>query len=386
MIPKTFSVSQIVAADDCFLKVLMAMQREVVEPLRKSPAAELGRVFHSLMEEAVKGFSRGEEISLVGLEKELDQLLDETRKRLEGDSRTISYVNLLQTMPPLTWERKRRSLLDAAFAIVDSNLDRNRTNRGARKERFCFENTKGDGRWVEVPIHVPDLRLKGRIDLVEREGDQIKLVDLKSGRAEGVDGEVIPKIALQLRLYGILVQALEPKAKISLVVNDGTEHEIPFDGVVAEETKDWLYSKVSLLIPGEIVPAEKCAKVGPECRWCGIRHQCASYLREAPSLWTCEIDWRLPIDTWGTIKQLTLKRNGLFNLTLLDAAGRHVKIFCVRELHLAGLSVGKRVWFFGLAVSRPTLRGKSRRHPLNFYEIGDSNEWERAWALQVFIE
>ena len=58
-IPETFSVSQIVAVDDCFLKVLIEMQGADVEQLPPNPSAELGKVFHSLLEKVVKGLSSG---------------------------------------------------------------------------------------------------------------------------------------------------------------------------------------------------------------------------------------------------------------------------------------------------------------------------------------
>jgi len=384
VIPETFSVSQIVAADDCFLKVLMATQRTSGERLRPNPSAELGKVFHSLLENAVKGFSAGEETSLESLERILDRLLEETRKRLERDLSTSSYADLTHTLTPLAWERKRRSLVDAAFEFLDSLRHRKEMFTGTRKLEFNIKNAKGNGRWVEVPIHIPTLRLRGRIDVLERIDEDIKIVDLKSGRIEDICGEIKPKIVLQLRLYGILVQNLYPSARVTLVVNDGMEHMLPFDPAIIEETKAWLWSKMNLLVTEAIHPAKKFAKVGSDCRWCDIRHRCENYLREVPGLWGREIDWPLPLDTWGIVERLTPKNDGLVDLTILDVAGRRVKICSVREIHLTGLVVGKHVWLFDLATSRPALRWNSWMHPLNFYEIGDSSTRDMAWSLGVF--
>ncbi len=385
-IPEIFSVSSMVVAADCFLKVLMSMKGGVVERLRPDPSAELGKVYHSLLEEVVKGFPNGKETSLEVLEATLDRLLGEAQKELERDPHTASYADLTQTMTPLGWSRKRRSLVDAALGFIDSTPRGKMAPHRARKGGFRFENAKGHGRWVEVPISVTALRLKGRIDVLERTTNEIKIVDLKSGRVEDANGEVMPKIALQLRLYGIMIQTLEPKVRVTLVVNDGTEHMVPFNPAILKETKAWLDSTMSSLISGAIVPAQEHAKVGPGCRWCGIRHRCSSYLREAPSWWNCEIDWRLPLDTWGTVERFTQKVNGLFDLTLLDAGGRRIKIFRIQEKYLTELSVGKRVWFFDLVASRSTRLGNSWRHPLNFYEMGVSDATDRAWSLNIFTE
>jgi hypothetical protein len=259
--------------------------------------------------------------------------------------------------------------------------------RATHKRRggdFSFKDARGDGHWVEVPICVPSLRLRGRIDFLERNGDDIKIVDLKSGRIKNSDGEVKPKIALQLLLYGIMAQFHEPRAHLTLVVNNGTVHFVPFDSEVVEDTKGWLQSTMSNLAPGALVSAEKLANIGPDCRWCDTRHHCRRYLQESPDLWSQEIDWRMPLDTWGTVEQIIPKRNGLFDLNLLDAGGRHIKVFRVREIHLKDITIGNHVWFFGLAASRTALGGNSWSHPLNFHEIGESNAKDRAWSLQIF--
>lgn len=383
-VPETFSVSQIVAADDCFLKGLMPLKDAATEQLRPNPSAVLGRVFHSLLEEAVKSFSDGKEPSLETLERLLDSLLDETKRRLESNPYTATYADLTRTLTPLAWERKRRSLVDAAFDVVDKVSHGKGKCHGVPKGRFRFEGLRKNGSWAEVPISVPILRLKGRIDVLERTAEKIKIVDLKSGRVGNASGEINPKIALQLRLYGILIQAIDPKVQVTLVVNDGTEHPVAFDPAIAEETKEWLLSKMSSFVPEAIISAKNYAKVGSDCRWCGIRHRCENYLLEAPGLWARMIDWPLPLDTWGTAENLTPINDGLVDLTLLDVAGRRVKVFRVRETHLKNLVVGQRVWLFDLASSRYALRGNAWKHPLNFHEISDSGLSDNAWSIGVY--
>jgi len=385
-IPEIFSVSQIVSADDCFLKVLLASQCYDIERLRPPPSAELGKVFHSLVEEVTKGFFNLEDATIEYLETLLDHLLDECRKKLEQNPHTISYADLTRTMTPLAWARKRRLFIDTAFDFINNSRHVKKTTRGGRKGSFSFEDARGNGRWVEVPICVPVLRLKGRIDVLERTGDEIKIIDLKSGCVVDADGHIKPKITLQLLLYGLLAQYLDPKAHLSLIVNDGMEHPILFDSKIMEETESRLISMMSSFVSGEIVPAERHAKLCLDCSWCGIRHRCLRYLREVPGLWTREIEWRLPLDTWGTVERFVTNDNGLLDLTLLDEGGRRIKVFRVRETHLTKLAIGKRVWLFDLAASQTALDGNYWKHPLNFHEINEFDPTDRAWSLQVFFE
>ena len=384
-IPETFSVSQIVAVTGCFFKALMDKQGGDEERLCPHPSAELGNVFHSLLEESVKGIFNEKDTSVEALNALLDRLLENAQVKLKNNAKTAAYANLKQTMTPLAWERKRRSIIDTALEFINNIRHVQKSPSIKRNEGFSFKDARGNGRWAEVPIYVPTLRLKGRIDILERTANEIKIVDFKSGRIIDANGEIKPNIVLQLLIYGIMAQSLDPSACVSLVINDGTEHQVPFDHEISEHKKDWLRSIMGSLVPGTIAWAEEHEMVGPDCRWCRIRHCCTKYIRETPELWTRDIEWQLPMDTWGTLEALTPKRNELVDLTLSDASGRRVKVFNVKETHLEKLIVGTRLWLFELASSRAALSGNFWRHPLNFYEVGESDMSDRAWSLQVFV-
>lgn len=380
-IPYWFSISQIVLARDCSMRFLLQLQKHV-KPLPLGPWAELGKIFHTLLEHAVKGLIEDHESSVESLCHYLDRLLNEARMILEKDPHTASYADLATTMTPLAWERKRESLVELAFEFSQRQR-RQKYSDYPGANGFSFENAKGNGRWAEVAIQVPSLRLRGRIDLLEREGEDTRIIDLKSGRITGADQDVKPEITTQLLLYGIMTQTLDPNARVALVVNDGEEHEIPFDSVVCSETHAWLRGILDSLPAGKNVPADEHSKVGPNCRWCSTRHVCERYLREAPYLWTQETEWELPLDTWGSVEKFMMKSDDLVDVTLLDDAGRHVKIFGLRQVHLGKIKAGERIWMFGLATSRSSLYKNSWRHPLNFHEI-DFDGRNRAWSLAVF--
>jgi hypothetical protein len=91
----------------------------------------------------------------------------------------------------------------------------------------------------------------------------------------------------------------------------------------------------------------------------------------------------LPLDVWGTVERIDSNGDKFVDLTLWDAGGRQVKVFRLRDTHVAGMRAGAQIWLFDLSASVTDLRGSSWRHPLNFYEMADSAS-DRAWSLHVF--
>jgi len=175
-IPDIFSVSQIAVGRDCRLKALIGMQEAIEEKLAPNPAAELGTIYHSLVEKAVRKLSLEEGDAEDRLESFLDGLLEETQARLKEDPRTAPYADLRETMSPKAWQKKRRSFIDLAREYVENEPRRRVAAHSGRRGEFCFEALIANGRWAEVPIAVPGLRLKGRIDVLERKGEAIKLI------------------------------------------------------------------------------------------------------------------------------------------------------------------------------------------------------------------
>lgn len=385
-IPDTFSVSQVVHFDECVLSALTVPIVLDNDRLRESPSAELGKVYHALMERAVKCASSGEDVSFDDVSDWLDVLLEDVRVRLMNDPITESYADLKVAFLPVVWARKRRAMLDATMAILSSNSNKRSVSSANRQGKFDYRTIKRDGQWSEVPIIVPSLRLKGRIDLVKRLGSQITIVDLKTGQALNNRGEIRAEIVRQVYLYGLMVHKLSPHAEIDIVVNDGREHAIDFDAVVMSSIEEWLQTVLGRLTLGETKNAQSLANVGQSCRWCMIRHRCQAYLQNAPKFWSQDMKWRLPLDIWGTVKQVTDAGNGLYNILMIDAASRHVKLFRIREKYSSMVTIGQQVWFFNLSISRPNYHGKTWRHPLNFHEIGGVSPADRAWSMELFIE
>jgi RecB family exonuclease len=384
-IPETFAVTQVAGNCDCFLKSILNTGRYIGNRLRSSPLAELGKISHAVIESSARDTLHGKPVSAQIIERKFEKLIADYQTRARTKAKPEKILKLKRTMPPLAWERKKRTLIDLALVYSNRMKRIPKTFSKPRKKQFSFQDAIGLGRWFEVAINVPALRLKGRIDILERTPEGLLITDFKFGDIKDEDGLLKSQIAMQLRLYGLMAASLDQTANISLFVNDGNLNPVPFDSKIANETKDWLRSLTDELPSGTVVQSEGLSKVGSDCLWCHQRHRCIKYRKEAPALWSREIEWRLPLDTWGRVDKLSMK-DELAEIGMTDAGGRLVKIFGVRDQHLTNVKIGNALWLFNLAVSRRSCGGTTWRHPLNFHEINIHDEFDRAWSTQIFID
>ncbi len=381
-VPQMFSVSAVATADVCLLKTVF-QSSSCENALQQGPHAVLGNIAHELVEMTIRGVGKTEEATFESLERALGTLLNDERKRLSRNPATAPYSDLPRIMSPLAWARKRRTILDMAYESAVRTRAYKVASNSRNRVPFRFENLLRDGQWIEVPIAVSELRLKGRMDVLNRRGNEVKITDVKSGRVEDENGEIITRVLRQIQLYGLMAKGLEPSAQVILTILAGSERAVPFDEDAQDETLAWLRSRMEPLVPGATVSCDSLAQVGPDCRWCDMRHRCERYLQDAPSLWVRDLEWPLPLDIWGTIERIDSNSDDLVDLTVRDAGGRRIKAFCLSDARMAGIRTGNRIWLFNLLASVTEIRGAFWRHPLNFYEIGDSAS-DRAWSLQAF--
>ena len=382
-VPQYFSPSHFAAAGDCLLRSVLRKSSPVA-PLRAHPAAQLGRVFHDLIERVLKGAVDPSEKIEDDLRRELERLLGAAERRLSASPETAPFADLRSTLSPLEWRQKRRALLDVAreMSRMQSSGSRGADNRG--NPRFSYVDLPAEGKWAEVPFTVEALRLRGRIDIVEKFGNTTVVKDLKTGRVFDQEGDIRRNIRVQLQLYGVGIRRLEPDREVQLVVDDGCEHLVEFGEEVAKETEDWLLRMLSRLPASAELGAEELGEFGRSCRWCSFRHACPIYRRAAPQRWADESDVPLPLDTWGKLRRLD-DRGSVVDLEIRDAAGRRVKVFGVDHRRLAELRVGNHVALFGLRAQGSNASAGGWRHPQNFHEVPIDGLGRRAWSLQVFL-
>jgi RecB family exonuclease len=381
-VPEYFSPSQIAFGDECLLRVVLGSCRDAAR-LNSHPSAELGRLFHRLLERAVRG-----EIERRGglhddLYQTLSEMLQRARERLEANPETKAYADLSSLFPPLIWRKKLRSAVDVAAEFYRLTPNHSGVRSSGWTSSLDLSRLPADGEWAEVGIESRSIRVRGRIDVVAKSGGMTTIRDLKSGRVQDRDGQMYPHIERQLLIYGVLAREADPGADIRLVVDDGTEHPVPFDSITAGETKAWIRTVTERLPAGRTRESRELATPGAWCAHCSSRHVCPTYLKLAPQFWSTKASFRLPLDVWGTLAK-RVDSGAVTDVVLRDAADRTVKIFGIRSELVDDLKVGDEFWCFGLRAQLRVGAGGRWRHPLNFHEVPCGDRYDRAWSLEVF--
>jgi RecB family exonuclease len=383
VVPEFFSPSQLAHGETCFLRVALGSD-ELAPTLRTHPAAEIGRLSHRLLERAVRGDIERRGTPEEDLARAFDELVEQTRNQLLADPETAAFADLPSTMSPLDWRKKRRAVLDVAaelYRLSWGSLSPGRP-KGGRMPSFVDVPSGRD--WAEVQIEVPELRLKGRMDVVRKEQGRVTIKDLKTGRVFDDEGNVLEHIERQLRLYALAVHRLASGANVRILVDDGAEHEVAFGEDIAHETETWLSGLLDRLPAGTELASTELADVGECCRWCPYRHACPIYLAAAPELWQQQdVSFALPLDIWGEVRSIAVS-GPKADLELEDAAGRRVKVFGVDARRIRTVTEGDLLWFFGLRARMGRSAGGEWHHPLNFYESSPDVGPDRAWSLEVF--
>jgi hypothetical protein len=381
-VPAVFSPSQLAFGEQCLLRAVLGSTRDLPS-LTTHPAAALGRVFHRLLEMALRGEIPRSGTPGEDAERTLDYLLDAEDARVATAS-PAARPRLREVFPPLTWRRKRRAVLDLTEKYLREVVPRFAAGAGSSTRNV--RDLPRNGSWAEVQIEAPVLRLRGKADLIQRVDGDVTIRDLKTGRVLTTEGDLLPHIERQMLLYGAIARVVWPSARISLVVDHGVdrESEIGFARQDEEAILVWLADVLEHLPGDRDTETESLATPGEACEGCAHRHICPAYRRLAPSLWGGEIPVRMPLDTWGTVVAVITRPGGLADLTIRDAAARTVKVFGLAAFLVAVAQPGDEIWLFGLR-SRDKRGGpESWRQPHNFFEVADDDPFARAWTLEVF--
>jgi hypothetical protein len=387
-IPTKFSPSQLAYGEECWLQIAVSAAAQTTPRLPNHPAAERGTVFHKLLESAASGAIPSANDGAASVREYLRQLLESAERRLSSDPTTRHFARLSETMPLVEWHNTAQRFIDIARRlVVDSYPQQSERRTATGFTPTSFSDLRSTGRWFEVAIDVPGLRLKGRIDAIERRSHNVTIVrDYKTGKILDRDGAIKRTIELQLRLYALCISELDPSASIELIASNGCEDlHINCDRAAIEDTKRWLFTILDKLPSGELMDAEKLGVPGKVCSYCPLRHACPAYRNVAPKYWRDGSgDEALPFDIWGQVLRIDAE-HGLITVELLDAANRRVKIQRLDERHvaLADARAGDELAFFGLSAKQSLARGQFH-HPRNFFELPSDASQRRAWSLTVF--
>lgn len=332
----------------------MESEPEYVPTLLQGPYATLGHLIHEAL-------SQDEEKSKEAIKSLLRRILD----------REIM-------VPSSASDTGEVTLLDAIG--ISSVLRRMPRLQSVGSSQPC-EAEAAERTFTRLREHslVSDsLGVRGRIDLLEKAGDWARVTDFKTGSIWSEPH--VPKecYRTQLEAYAMLVEdyGIASRIDIRLIGVDG-EWKTTFDRQARIRTRKRIEDIEQRVPRGSEYSARALGQVGPACRYCNYRPNCPVYVEEAPSLWNQDaLDYSLPNDTWGTIKEIQVDEDGRMRVYLNDAAGRYVCIFGVPARFLEGIEEGHKAGFF-------SLRSLSRENSSRNFAIVTSRLHEAAHAALI---
>lgn len=347
--PERISATQLSTARACPLRfVLDSSVRGTERPLpTQSPTGYLGSVFHGVVEDARRGRA-GNPPNRERLEECWRSRLvsAEASAREHGDEDWLPFAESYQRL-----ERLRLRALRLAAA------QRVRVGTG--------EGNPSTEAWVEST----DGLVVGKIDAIDREGDQTILRDFKSGEVADGDGGPLAEHRLQMIVYAGLYHESRGRwpDHLELVGGSGNRVEVLFDPSEAiatlEESRGILRELHDAIGEGATIMAPEVVSLarpdGGVCRSCQHRPACPGHMRQLGRAGVIRLDdGPYPtVDAHGVIEDAGLDRDGLSHLVIRNgAACRRIRRVAVRSLSdrsSVTVSPGDVVAVFGAAPKRP---------------------------------
>jgi RecB family exonuclease len=389
-VPSCFSPSNFAALLQCPLSVLHGLsERELLPP---HPHAILGTLLHKAMGIVRSSSPDSAEAAIETATSVFADLLITEDHRLTTDPGTRELVPLERAVGRTAWRNRMAYLKSWAAAVVATRGDRGLHSPEYGLTRSVSNTTEDKTGSVrlgsEKSLLVPELRLSGRPDYLERDSDgTIHVTDLKTGAVLNRDGRPYDGYALQVRLYALMIERAEPLTKVRLWLEGALRVEIPWDDSIRTAVIEVLEETMTLLPEGRSVAAETIANPGPQCWKCRVRHRCPLYLREAPNWWLRTSVSRpvAPFDLWGEILETESSGGQITRMEIRDAAGRRALVRGLQSRIDRDFHSGSKVWFFNLEPSENLPAHGIYAHPRNYHGAAPSRAWPNALRLKIFI-
>jgi RecB family exonuclease len=275
--PISIGVTDVARLDECPLSVLLTrgLPRTALLP-SNHPFAILGTLHHALLERAQVG-----EAGDPPNEERLKQLWDENLALQESAALRgpdACWVPFTASMPDLERFRLRAFRVARSLEVVPWATESDAEPREQRRL----------GPEVAVEAVLGSLALKGKIDMVQPDGDSVRLVDYKTGQVHDDAGQVKAQYVRQLQLYAALYQRKFGVLPSGLAIADVHGREVaiesdPQDIRSAMEIATGQIESWSRSIPDGTMSAAKAQSAVPArpsreaCGRCAARHLCRSH-------------------------------------------------------------------------------------------------------------
>lgn len=388
--PKYLSPSKFGDLVTCPLSVVHGLPQEDLLP--PHPTALLGSVVHETMERVYSLISAGNSMDTEAVSRLFDVVLERMESRLRAEKSTAALAPLRQSAGWAAFHERLGYLKQWAADVDPTDDHRIETSfrEGEGRETSYDGTTRNLSTGSECILRVKTYRLAGRVDLIERDEEEgvIHIVDFKSGRVtETNTGEPKPAYALQVQLYALMAEEIEPGIDVRLWLRGPKKVEVEWNDAVREETIQLLFDTLDSLPIEATLPAVSLARPGSHCRWCRIRYRCEAYRKVAPTWWpeTASEEPVAPYDTWGTLTKTREGYDGTVTVSLRDAAGRSVRVSGIDpRFGVQSLATDSRIWFFELEPSERLPLHGSYHHPRNFHIRRPNRAWSDALRCRIF--
>lgn len=390
-VPSCFSPSSFADLIRCPLSVIHGLNDH--ELLPPHPRAVLGTLIHKVMERVRQSSPDSAELAIETATTIFTELLDLEERRLSTDLATRWFVPLKRAVGRTAW-RNRLAYLKSWAAAVKIQRQGERASypllfRNTESETNIREARTGKVQMgTERRIVVPGLRLSGRPDYLERDLEgTIHVTDLKTGSVLAREGNLNDSYSLQVRLYALMIERVEPGVKVRLWLEGAQRIEVPWDDNIRTTVGEILEETMALLPEGKTVAAETIASTGPQCWKCRIRHRCPLYMREAPNWWlrTSVAGPVAPFDLWGRVLEIESNGGRIAGMEIRDAAGRMVRLRGLESRMRVNSHSGSEVWFFNLEPSENLPSHGVYMHPRNYHGTAPSRAWSNALRLTIYV-
>lgn len=368
----------------CRLKLMASSREWKLDRLAAGPMATIGTLVHRVFERWAWEPAHATDAASI-FEEEYERL----RQELIEDPDRCHFADFHITRTVQEWFRLKALVLSRCTEatklprLTSSHKNRMKGAQGIEPAAIPVGSA-----WHEFPLKSRSLRLRGQADLIRRTGSHAyEIRDYKSGAILDEDGSVKEEVAIQLQAYGLMLLERAPDSTVTLVVDNGSEHAVAFEGQAREDAVQRITSLLEGFDAGMAVRATEVAQPGAGCSGCNIRHTCTAYKRVARHWWAeypQELE-RIPKDTWGAVAAIrSLQQEA--HVMLEDDARRRVHVDALHKRHgLSNIHNGRRLFFFDLASTGVGIGFDGRKyHSRGFYELPRDRRERRAWTTQVF--
>ena len=276
--PTRLGVTDIPRLDKCPLSVVLTrgLERDHLLP-STHPYALLGTLHHQLIEDAQNG-TAGDPPSADRLESLWNSIVLELEQKTRGgpDACWVPFADFIDDL-----ERTRLRAIQIARGVSVVERPRSR-DAGSGSPRFGPE--------ILVEAEAGGIAITGKIDCVRRIGDEVHLVDYKSGRVTDDTGQVKDEYRRQLTLYAALYEQQYQVLPSHLALIDVYGEELPIDVDASEIRSTLEHAKhaadswqrsipsgdLTLQVIQNAVEAHPATET---CRQCAARHHCHAHRR-----------------------------------------------------------------------------------------------------------